>query len=431
MKKIWMLLLALVVLLTIAGCKKEEQVAERQKDRSVTIKDIQVQTQGENHLLQLSSLVVTSDLSALKVDLVFEGDAAQMAKLRSDNITIIADVSKIDRAGENDVVYTVTLPGDIPAGTVTVKTQTPSVLKIKTEPLTHKEVPLKLSYDLKVMEKGHNPDETLLQYPEKVSVSGPESVIETIDHAAAKLDLAGRTESYENEAVGYVFCDANGNEVDSKLLQSEGTVPVTLPILYSKLIPLKLEYKDGGGATAKDAIATFFVDDGDGNYNNDRAITGIMVSGSHGEVENAKSLTLGTVDLAKVFEGTKLTFDLKEVLKDEPFKSEYSVERIYAVISFPTLKELVLENVVLDVNKTLDSKLRVVVDQRRVSVIIRGPAELVDRVKRSDIVAYLDLSDAKAGTGYYSIKVEFVTEAFASLGATASVSEIQVQVIAK
>ena len=429
--KITMLLLSLLIALVLWYYV----ISVVSPDSEITIRGVSVQSQGEKFLLEQSNLMVVTDMSELEVDLKLEGNRTDLIKLDSHNITITVDVSKIDRAGEHKVTYSISMPGDIPSNAIAVKTREPDLLTIKVENRVTKDVPLELNYDVQDLDgSGYIIRESGLECPETITVSGPESTVKLIHHAKVDLDLKDRKESFNNENIPYVLCDKSGNKVDGQLLTHEGTVNVTLPIQYSKLLPLNLKYKDGTGATASDAVATFYIDDKDGDYSNDQPITGIIVSGSKTNLEGKNALVLGTVDLATVWEDNhKQFYDLDELLKGEPINNESGVTDVYAVITFPNLKQKELKNIALDIERNLADGLRATgIGVQRIDVIVRGPAALVDKLTPSDLDAYVDLTDATAGTtNAFIIKVEFKSEEFKSLGLVASRKDITLMVIEK
>ena len=224
-------------------------------DSEISINNVSVQSQGEKLLLEQSNLMVVTDMSDLEVDLVLNGNRTDLIKLSRSNITITVDVSKIDRAGKHEVTYDITLPGDIPSNAVSVQTRDPDRLTLVVENrVRNPEVPLKLVYDKTELPGNYTMKESAMEYPEFITVSGPESVMKNVAYAEAKLDLENRQESYIEESIPYVLYDKEGEEIESQLLTHDGTVLVTAPINYTKELPLKLQLKAGGGATEKDAV---------------------------------------------------------------------------------------------------------------------------------------------------------------------------------
>ena len=400
-------------------------------DSEISINNVSVQSQGEKLLLEQSNLMVVTDMEELEVDLVLNGNRTDLIKLSRSNITITVDVSKIDRAGKHEVTYDISLPGDIPSNAVSVQTRDPDRLTIVVENrVRNPEVPLKLVYDKTQLPGNYTMKESAMEYPEFITVSGPESIMKTIAYAEVKLDLSGRQESYIDESIPYVLYDKDGEEIENELLTHDGTVQLSIPINYTKELPLKLQLKAGGGATEKDALVRFFVPKAEDSEEEDEEITGITVSGSKPILDGESALTLASVDLASVRDGDKLIFKLDELplLKEEGINNESGITEIYAVITFPKLKERVFQELIINtvgVGENLQANLT----QKRINITVRGPVALIDKLERGDISVIVDLTGVTESKEYYPVEVKFST-GYEQLGALITKEEdILVEVI--
>ena len=400
-------------------------------DSEISINNVSVQSQGEKLLLEQSNLMVVTDMEELEVDLVLNGNRTDLIKLSRSNITITVDVSKIDRAGKHEVTYDISLPGDIPSNAVSVQTRDPDRLTIVVENrVRNPEVPLKLVYDKTQLPGNYTMKESAMEYPEFITVSGPESIMKTIAYAEVKLDLSGRQESYIDESIPYVLYDKDGEEIENELLTHDGTVQLSIPINYTKELPLKLQLKAGGGATEKDALVRFFVPKAEDSEEEDEEITGITVSGSKPILDGESALTLASVDLASVRDGDKLIFKLDELplLKEEGINNESGITEIYAVITFPKLKERVFQELIINtigVGENLQANLT----QKRINITVRGPVALIDKLERGDISVVVDLTGVTESKEYYPVEVKFST-GYEQLGALITKEEdILVEVI--
>ena len=120
---------------------------------------------------------------------------------------------------------------------------------------TSKEVDVQVSFEGSVAD-GYQRGE-MSTTPERVSVSGPEEVVELVDHARITISQEELTETYSQQCA-YTLVDADGNPVtDSNLTVSPEKVLVTLPVEVLKEVPLTVNLIDGGGATSENATVTF------------------------------------------------------------------------------------------------------------------------------------------------------------------------------
>lgn len=397
-------------------------------DSEISLNNVHVDVQGENTLLELSNLMVVTDVDDIEVDLVLHGNRSDLIKLNRNNITITVDVSKIDKPGKHEVVYDIALPGDVPSNAVSVQTRDPDRITLQVEKrVVNREVPLILSYDKEDLPGGYTVKESGMIYPEYITVSGPESAMKNVDHAEAYLDLTDRQESFLEEQIPYVLYDKDGNVLEHELLEHEGEITVTMPIYYTKDLPLSLILKAGGGATEKDAQVKFYIPRKDDDQEPDEEITSITVSGSKALLDGETVLNLANVDLATVRDGDKLTFKLDELplLKEEGINNESGITEIYAQITFNGLKEREFADMLVQyVNVPEGMQAN---GTRRVSIVVRGPEALIEKLSREEISVTVDLAGVDQGKEYYTVKVVFA-EGFETLGALA-VDPVLVEVI--
>lgn len=379
-------------------------------DSEITITNVKVDVVGKVKL-QESGLIVTSDTDNITVDLVLTGNRTDLMKLDRDSFIATADISSIDKAKlEQPVPITVTAPGN-----VTVETQY-DYITVRVEKLvTNTEVPLNLVYDESELAPGYTLKKSGITYPEFIAVAGPESLMQTVDRAEAVVDLSTRQDGLYDESLSYVLYDENGKalydaqqEIDNKLLTHNKTVPVTLPIYYTKDLPLELTFKEGGGATAVDVQVKFYIPAPEGSGEADEEITHIMVSGNKLNLDGITALKLATVDLGAVREGHTETIDLETLalFSSTGINNESGIKQIRYEITFPELDEKAFSNMLVETEGVPDG-MQANVKTRRVDIVIRGSAALVNRLTLADISVIIDLSGAKLGQDDYAVKVVF------------------------
>ena len=394
-------------------------------DSEITINNVTVEVHGETDLRE-RNLVVTSDIDDIKVDIVLTGNRTDLIKLSRSDIIVTADISTIEKAENRREIPLEVNPGN---AAVSVKTTNPGRIFVSVENrVTNREVPLMLTYSKEDLPVGYTLKESGLVCPEFITVSGPESVMKEVGYAEAVLDLKDRQISFNEEIVDYVLYDKDGQVLEDARLEHEGQIEVTLPIYYTKDLPLNLLWKDGGGATAQDVQVKFFVPGAEGSTEPDEEISTISVSGSKVVLEQETVLNLATVDLSTVRNGTRLTFALDELplLKDENINNESGLTQIYAEITFPTLKEREFADMLIELDG-LPEGLYANLSKRRTNVVVRGSAELVNRLTRDNFSVVMELTGAVEGKEYYAVKVVF-DPGFETLGAL-TIEDILVEVI--
>lgn len=352
-----------------------------------TYYNIPVALQGESLLLTERNLVIVDGKDST-VTMELFGNRTDLDKVNSGNITLIADLTKIYNAGEIELPYTYRFPGDVPSGALSVQSQTPGTIKLKVENWISKPV------DVVPVWTGEMPDKNMYivdtgKYEldtSTIHVAGPESVIDQIHHAVVEVDLTGQTETL-SETYRIKLCDEEGNGVDVSMVKpSVEEVRVTLPIRYFRYIPMHVSAVAGGGATQETSSIVYDP-------------TLIMVSGNKNVLSKMTVIELGSVNLAELTESMQkrvFPIHLDEGLFNESGETECTV-----TISFPNLatqEVTVTEIQVLNVPEGLEYELRT----KELTVRVRGPKDVVTRVKPSHLTVTIDLANAVVGTATYT-----------------------------
>ncbi len=220
----------------------------------------------------------------------------------------------------------------------------------------------------------------------------------------ARLDVAldGRNQTF-SESYRFTLCNAAGEPVDAAQIKANvAEVNLTLRILRVKEIPLILDVKYGGGATA---------DTTDININP----TTIKVAGSGALLEGLDSLLLGTVNLADITENTTLTFPitLTEGLLNMSGLTEATV-----TVNFPELELKTLSVTAIQVSNVPQGMV-VEMGTQVVTVTIRGPKAQIDAINANHLTIRVDLTDAVLGENMYVAQV-YVDGGFPGVGVLGS-----------
>ena len=181
-----------------------------------TYYNIPIVWEGES-VLNENGLMVTA-VSSNTVNLRLSGNRSDLSKVNSANITIKADLSKIREPGTQiPISYTTpTFPGDVASNAFVIESKEPDTIYVTVVKRISKTVPVEVTW-VGTTAEGFMIDREnkTLDYPE-VTVTGPESVVNTIDRATITVDLDGRRESI-SESYTYTLCDKNGDPVDARL----------------------------------------------------------------------------------------------------------------------------------------------------------------------------------------------------------------------
>lgn len=352
-------------------------------------RNVPVILDGES-VLEDRGLKIVSDTD-LTVDLELTGNRSELNKLRSSDIVVIVDLTRIYEAGEKELEYSVTLPG-----TIEVVSREPQTINIEVARWVTQEVPVQLE------QVGSLPDNYIVDQQnvtldrQFITLSGPQSVVENISMAKVTVDMTGRTESVE-ERVSVTLCDENSVPLDvSSVTVDTDKVLVKIPVLMVKDIQLQVSVISGGGLTAQDVTVTL-----------DK--TEITVSGSPAVISKLEDvLVLGTIDLSQEMEGfTDRTY---QVELPAGVKNLSGIEEVQVSLEMPEREiqsfDLSMEDMLdrVELQNVPDGVPVRVRENQQLTVWIRGQAKDLEKVMITDFRIVVDLTGATQ-TGMYEAQI--------------------------
>lgn len=349
-----------------------------------TFHNIPVALDGEG-LLEERGLMITANKNP-SVSLRLKGNRTYLVELKNSDITVLADVSKISRAGTYHITYDEIFRGDIPDNAIAVQSRTPDTITLVVEERITKPVEVVVDYGRTNVPDGFICDKEAIGFGESgptVSVTGPKSVIDQITQAVISIDLTDRRESIIDESFVYTLCDAAGEPVDAGMVTTNVVaVDVTLRIQRYKDITLMVEVIDGGGATVDTSSIRIEPEI-------------IRISGNETMLEKIEdTLVIGTIDLSKLLVDTTLNFD---IVLPENVTNESNVEDAQVIVKFPALRTRTLSIAQIEAINVPEGLEAEMITQK-LEVMFRGPIAQVERIKTTDIKVIVDFADAEMGT---------------------------------
>lgn len=362
--------------------------------------NVEVTIQGESLLQERGLMVVTEKLPTVSLHL--EGNRTDLDKLNGENITLTVDVSRIGDAGTHNLRFTPSYPGDVASSAITVLSQNPVAVTIEVEERISKPVPVVVDYDKDKLETGFMADEENVELSfAEIQITGPKSVVDTIEKAEIKLELEdGHSESV-NGTFSYTLCDSEGKAVSSQLLSvSEESVDVMLRVVRFKEVELSFdEIIYGGGATAKNTEITILP-------------ATIKISGSENLTDEIERISLGKLELAEVPEDTELEIP---ITLNEDITNETGVQVAKVSIKFKDLetKTVTVSNIqAINVTPGLAAELITEV----IDVTLRGPKDKIQNLTAENITVTVDLSNKPIGTSKVKAEIKVNIDGVGALG---------------
>lgn len=363
-----------------------------------TYDDVPVILSGET-VLQERGLMITS-VSSDTVTLKLSGNRSDLAQVNRGNITVKADLSKIYEPGSQlQMSYSISFPGNLPSNAFVIESKNPGYLYVNVERRVTKEVPVEIQW-IGSAPEGYLSDRenSTLDYT-SVSVTGPESVTDRIEKAVIQADLTDQRESI-SQSFRYTLCDGEGNPVDAELITTN-VEEVRLDVRIQKVKDITLVYNivEGGGATRDNVSVTMSAET-------------IRVCGSEVAIDAMEDqLVVGTINLAELTKSGNLTF---QVVLPEGITNLSAITEVEATVllSGLTTRDYVLENIQsINIPEGMEAELIT----EKLTVTVRGPAELMSKLTAENITATVDFTGAEAGTTTFRTVITF-GEGFTGVG---------------
>lgn len=365
----------------------------------ITFHNISVVIDGEA-MLDDRNLMVTG-ISTQTVSLRLSGTRSDLNKVSSENLTAKVNLSNISEPGEKiPVSYTFVYPTGVSDNDFVEEAKSPGYIYVDVDTRRTKEIPVLIQWTGSRSEDYiYDTENAVLDYP-TITVSGPATVADLIDHAYVEVDLTEQLESL-SETYRYTLCDANGEPVDAQQITTNvEEVRLELKVQRIKEVQLVAEVIYGGGATELNTIVEV-------------TPKVIRLSGSEAILaELGDTLTVGTINLAEIERSQELKFAINI---PEGVTNRSGVTEAVANVRFSglSIREFVVEDIqVINVPEGLEAE----IINNSLTVKVRGVASEISLLTDEDISAVVDLSAAEVGNATYKATLVF-TEEFPNVGA--------------
>ena len=362
---IWMRLLALLIAITLWAVVIQTENPEKDLD----LFNLPVEFLGKSTLLSEHGLVV-SYIGNETVSINLEGKFKTLEGVKSDNVTVRADVSDYTEPGSYNLSYDVSLPNG-----VTVKSRTPSEIPIVIEEIVEKELPVRVEY-VGTLADGIQLGEATVE-PATVSVSGAASVMERAAYAAVKLDASVLTADYSG-ACEYVLMDADWNTLESEFTRYiDKTVQVEIPVYMVKNIPVEANIIASAGVPKTSVVAVYEPSE-------------VTVYGSASVIKNLKSINVGDVNVRDFV----LTYD-KDFALELPEGVRFYEESVDTVNVHVSLRDIDTTQVTVT-NISLENVPETAVidlETTNLEITVRGQKEKLKNLNIDNFKVSVDLAD--------------------------------------
>ncbi len=337
---------------------------------------------GSDDILKDKGLMVVSG-SKPTVTLRLRGNRSDLNKLKNSDITIIANLAKINHAGEQSLSYDVYFTGNGGTNAFEIVNQNPSVLTLQIAEWATKDVQVVVNYTGTLgLDYIAYKDDVILT-PNVITITGPKSVVDQVAQARINVDLTDQTETI-NRSYRATLCNSKGEPVDVASVTANGDVQVTLRILRVKELRLEITPKYGSVVTEENSSWVL-------------SHTTIKVAGSDKLLANLPDvLNLGEIDLTKITANTTETIPITEGML-QGAENLSGITEVTVTITVPerTSRELYIPKDQIRVSG-LPEGMNLEIVPNYIKVTLIGWAYQVSTITAEDLVVTIDATDAEA-----------------------------------
>ena len=360
----------------------------------ITFNNIPVVREGES-VLNERNLMIT-DISTESVSMNLIGSREDLNKVDSSNMSVKINLSNIDEPGERiPLTYVPSYPATVANTAFEVSYKNPSVIFVSVDYRRTLEIPVVVKWTGTRSENYLYDTENYTTDYTTVTITGPATAVDQIDHAQVLIDLTDRSESF-SESFRYTLCDAQGEPVDAQhITTSVEEIQLTAQIQQIKEVDLIADILYGGGATPENTTVTL-------SPEVIRVTGGEAVLEELGDTYTVCSINLA--DLEKSSNELKYTLTLPEGVTNQTGVSE-----VVVTVRFNGLKtrEFVVDKI--EMIHVPEGVLAEVINAN-VTVRLRGPEAELSKLTEKDITAVVDLSAAEVGTATYKAMIQINPE---------------------
>ena len=164
------------------------------QEDDVTFYNIPVVMEGENVLTEQNMMITRRSAQTVSVNL--SGKRSDLNKINNGNLTAKVNVSKIEEPGDNiPLTYTLSYPENVSANDYLEASRNPPYIYVDVDLRRTREVPVQLKWTgTRSEDYIYDTENALLDYP-TITVVGPASVADRIDHAEIEIDLTEQVKS--------------------------------------------------------------------------------------------------------------------------------------------------------------------------------------------------------------------------------------------
>lgn len=312
-----------------------------------------------------------------EVSVQIEGDRSQIGNLEADDLLANAVIGNITSSGVKTLDITISSKNGVE---FTVKSISPNTINVNFDKIVTKTFDIQAEYpNIKSAESCLINTEQVTVTNNKIEVTGPEQVMNKIDHAVAVIsEERVLTNGITRPTNTLEFRDVNGGIIEDEHLEYEkSTYLVQIPVLYSKQLDVTYQLRNVPSGFDEKFLRGIL----------NQSVDKITLAAPDTSLEEQDEFTIGSISLNEI----GLDFS-KDYLFDIPenYENQSGITSMNLSLDSEGLVEktfIVSEISVINGPSTYN--MEVVTEQLSVTVV--GPESQINQLSASDLIVNVDL----------------------------------------
>ncbi len=343
-----------------------------------TFYGVEVTYVGRDAMRDSQSLII-SDEETTSVTLKLTGARRDIAKLTSEDLKAVVNLSTVTSAGYRAMAYTISYPSSVNSASIREDSKQPQTVGLQISKLASRLVDVVGRFEGTVAE-GYALDAAGMTFdPAYITLSGPEEELEQVKSASVTVDRDNVSSSF-TAAANYKLVDETGEVLSFDDVTTDvDSVTVTVPVNVTKEVALDVSLIYGGGVSEENVAKTI-------------EPATITVAGDAATINGINTIYLATIDLSDylTYPRTELPIILPNDTENLSGVSTAAVE-----LTFSGLETAYFVVTNLDYANLAEGYSADVMDIT-LGVTIRAPSELLSSIEANNIRAVADLTDITA-----------------------------------
>lgn len=337
-------------------------------------------------LTSLGLHVVNKNPKSISVQV--SGPRNLIGALTSADFVVTPNLSEVTKTGSYEIEVSAALK--VPDNRVKISNVDPVKITVKFDTMVTKTIPIEIS-----VEGGNVPEGYLMQTavsnPSEITVSGPTSELSAVSRATVTVKVKDGAKKTSISKCDVVLLNASGEEVKNEhILKSADSVDVTVPILKTKTVPLKVSFEnvpaDVDSTKVKYTISP----------------AQILIAGDEDTVNKMNEIVIGSINFAELDLNTTKIIEIPSV---DGIKNVDNVTSAKVNITLTGIDTKTVDVTDFKIINTDDSYKYSAQTKKITGVKLFGPSDEVGSV--TNLTSIVDMKSVQSSTGQHELPVTF------------------------